>query len=100
MMQDPALTHTLLGAVSGIVIAAALCRTRGLALIVLLIVATVTVYTIVDAGVPEFERRIAALVVVIGRYGDFFRGLVIGKAIYALFAAGFHAGRRSRGVRP
>jgi len=99
MMQDPALTHMLLGAVSGVVIAAALYRARGLALVVLLIAATLIIYTIVDAGVPEFERRIGNVVAVARKHGDFFRGLVIGKTIFALFAAGFHAGRRSRGAQ-
>jgi hypothetical protein len=98
MMQYPALTHTLLGAVSGVIIAAALNRTRGLALVVMLIAATLTVYTIVDAGVPEFEQRVAAAIAVVRKHGDFFRGLVIGKAIFALIAAGFYAGRRSRGA--
>jgi hypothetical protein len=99
MMQDSAFTHTLLGAVSGVIIAAALYRTRGLALVALLLAATLAVYTIIDAGVPEFEQRVAAAIAVIRKHGDFFRGLVIGKAIFALFTAGFHAGRRSRGIQ-
>ena len=77
IIQDPTITHMLLGVVSGVVIAAALYRTRGLALVVLLIAATLTVYTIMDVGVPEFERRVAAFVIVVRRHGDFFRGLVI-----------------------
>jgi membrane-bound metal-dependent hydrolase YbcI (DUF457 family) len=95
MIQDPVLTHTLLGVVSGILIAAGLYRARGLAPVALLVAATLIIYMVVDAGVPQLERRIKDVVTVLRQHGDFFRGVVIGKGIFALLVAGFYAGRRS-----
>lgn len=96
MVRDAVLMNTLLGAVSGILIAAALYQARGFALVALLVGATLIVYTIADAGVPELERRVTDALVVLKQHGDFFRGVVIGKGVFVLVMAGFHAGRRTR----
>ena len=99
MIGDVALTNTLIGAGSGIVIAAALYKARGFALVSLLVAATLIIYIVADAGVPELERRIASTLVVLKQHGDFFRGVVIGKAMFVLVMAGFHTGRGT-GNRP
>ena len=68
----------------------------GMFLVMMLgLLATVIVYTISTAGVPGLEGRFARLIAYVKAHGDFFGGVAIGKAAYALLIARL-AGRAGR----